>query len=492
MSSIKADTQKDQDLTVQDDESLAIKDEAFSPILNNSTFGDVDSDNAKMEPMSENEKKIPMSEHVLLTSLDSAIPNSSTKLKTKENESKIPIAEESIEFKNSQTILPPVILTNSPEPTDNEIIKETNENKDDASPEKDEMLQIDLKSELAEMNDKKNKSEDSEDKNSKKNPLLVAALEPKKPKIPSFCENIHEYTHKTADLDAALKNTIKKKTAPDISICQDLLFYAREENTKAIDAEEYDYASQIDEAIKLIVKTLNEDRAQYDNSHEKQQIKYRLEQVQSRESQITEEYHQKLDNHKQEVERRQKALELEHQRQIEDFQALWGSPDTMQQFSKPSSHLLQLKRQQRQLALAHDFDQAKHLKSIADELEKQETEAARARAVEAMKVAYSNLLEKQEREKECLIKNGERKEQLLESEYQKELSSNEKTKKSLQTRYASSPKNPKVTIPFVEHRGHSTRRPMSSASKVQEGPRLDVKIDFKSITKMKTPRPLPK
>lgn len=477
----KVNNEDKQDLTVKDEENLEIKDEVMSPVLKNDEFGDKVNENAKMEPLTETEKKIPMSEHVLLTSLDSAIPNSSTKLKTSEtppNEPEIPISEDNIEFKNSQIIQPPVILTDSPQP---EQIKENDEN------EKEDMLQIDLKSEFDAMKEKK-ETDDSEDKKTKKNPMLVAALEPKKPKIPAYCENYHEYTHKNADLEEALKQTIKKKQAPDISLCNDLLHYARKENSKSIDAEEYDYASQIDEAIKLIIQALNNDKDQYDNQYEKQQIKNRLEQVQSRESQLTDEYNQKLTQHKQECERREKALELEHQHQIEDFQAFWSLPDTMQQFSKPSSQLLNLKRQQRQLALAHDFEQAKHLKSIAEELEKQETEAARARAVETMKIAYQNLLEKQQREKECLLKNNERKEQQIEAEYQKELSSNEKTKKSLQMRFASSPKNPRVTIPFVEHRGHSTRRPMSSAAKIQEGPRLDVKIDFKSITKMKTPR----
>ena len=106
-----------------------------------------------------------------------------------------------------------------------------------------------------------------------------------------------------------------------------------------------------------------------------------------------------------------------------------------------------------------------------------------------MKASYLVLLNKQEKERECIIANSERKAKRMETEYQKELNSNEITQKTLQNMMTATPKKPQVTVPQVDYRSHVGRaRPKSSFKKVTEGPRLDVKIDIKSITKNKTPR----
>ena len=467
-------------------------------------------------PQTDADKKIPMSDHVLLTSLDDAVPGNPTLTVT--------VKDENENLKSLKISTPSGSTKTSPR---NENETEQNENNDedidmnDVMPDENETLQINLADELANLhkertqeklpNDDNDKKENEDEQNysgesqesfglkekkSRKNSILTAAFESKKPRIPAYIEeqqeeyNTYVFKYSNEELEKELKKILKKKQAPsDITLVKDLQEYTKMKNEEAIDKEDYDYASQLDVIINLLAKAIAIDQATFDNSQKTQQIKNRLETVEQRQQRLKTEFDQKMEYHKKDTQRRLETLEQEQQQELENFEQQWSSAEAMQQYSKPSKELLNIKRRQRQLALAHDFEQAKYLKSLAEELQQKETEAARKRAAEAMKASYLVLLNKQEKERECIIANSERKAKRMETEYQKELNSNEITQKTLQNMMTATPKKPQVTVPQVDYRSHVGRaRPKSSFKKVTEGPRLDVKIDIKSITKNKTPR----
>ena len=472
-------------------------------------------------PQTEADKKIPMSDHVLLTSLDDAVPGNPTLTVTLKDENQNVKSYQIATPSGSAKVSPRKEEENEPKVEDDN--KESAEEIDinDVMPDENETLQINLAAELANlhkertqeklpMNDSdkqetaesENSSGESQDsyqtkeKRGRKNSILTAAFDSKKPRVPAYIEeqqeefNTYIFKYSNDELERELKKILKKKQAPsDINLVKDLQEYTKMKNEEAIDAEDYDYASQLDVIINLLQKAIAADQASYDNSQKTQQIKSRLETVEQRQQRLKTDYEQKMDYHKRDTQRRLEQLEQEHQQELESFEQQWSSPEAMQQYTKPSKQLLTIRRRQRQLALAHDFEQAKYLKSIAEEMEQKETEEARKKAAEAMKASYLVLLNKQEKERECIIANSERKAKKMESEYQKSLSSNEITQKTLQNMMTATPKKPQVTVPQVDYRSHVGRaRPKSSFKKVTEGPRLDVKIDIKSITKNKTPR----
>ena len=441
------------------------------------------------------DKSLPMSDHILLTSLDDAIPGASPTFTVKMKDSNDKVT--SYKFTPESNKQDNEINDNESKKDESEV-EQMDENKD---------LEINLSKEIADLHIYPSKGtsggDDSKREKSKnkvkRNPLLVAAFDDKKPRIPAYIEekqeefNSYAFSHSNEEMDKALKKVLSKKVPPtDSSLTRDLFEYAKLKNEEAIDNEEYDLAGKLDTAVSILAKAIQQDHVSYDSIQKSQAIKSRLETVEQNKKRITEVYEQKKEAHNADTQKRMEILESEHQREIQNFEAEWSSPEAMQQYTKPSAQLLHLRRTQRQLALAHDFTQAKHVKSIAEELEAKETKEARERAAEAMKASYMQLMAKQQKEKDCLILNSERKAQLLETEYQKEMSSSEKTQKTLQNKITPTPKKPQVTVPQVEYRSHVSRsRPKSGAKKHTEGPRLDVKIDFKIISKMKTPRTKP-
>lgn len=311
-------------------------------------------------------------------------------------------------------------------------------------------------------------------------------------RLPSYIEEPLSLTYSVEKLEIELEKTIKKKTIPPSDMCREVIAIAHEKNIDAIEAEDYDRAAAIDRAIQLITSALQADKSSSNQSLLTQSMKNRLDQIDKRAKSIEDEYNRKIEQHKEDEQKRREQIESEHAQQQLEFESLWSSSEHMQQFSKPSLKLLQMRRQQKHLALNHEFELAKHLKAEADLLQAKETEEAKKRAADAMRSAYCVLLEKQARELECFEKNSDRKLQIITSEKERELNSIENSRKGLVNRM-NDKKRSVVLVPHVgEPRLHMTRT--RTASRISrnnnEIQKLDVKItDFKSIVKSRTATP---
>jgi hypothetical protein len=92
---------------------------------------------------------------------------------------------------------------------------------------------------------------------------------------------------------------------------------------------------------------------------------------------------------------RENSVRERHQTEREIFQREWGDPRALIEFSKPSTHLLQMRAIEHKMAMGNDFEGAANMKKLADRLQSQETKAAQTRAQKAMEAAADRLLRKQ-------------------------------------------------------------------------------------------------
>ena len=319
-------------------------------------------------------------------------------------------------------------------------------------------------------------------------------------KIPIF--ETQQSLYSDEELAAAYKKLIQKKTLPPYEMRQSLIEYGRKQSVQHTILEEYDAAQADDDAVNLLLQSLSDDNRANASDMEKQNIKERLDEVSRNQKAVEEKYKEIINNLKQQDKINFEKLLQEQEEERKRFEEQWSNEDAVLPFSKPSSQLLQIRRMQKAMALAHEFPRAKQLKIQADQMQKEEAQIASKQAEEVMKAKYMVLLEKQQRQIECFQKNCERKIAVKECARDAELNSLENTRKQLMTRSTTRIKRPTVTIPMVTSRdGRSTpggsglvtqrtRTQYATYKKAPEKSKLDVKpLDVKSIIRPLTPSP---
>ena len=325
-------------------------------------------------------------------------------------------------------------------------------------------------------------------------PVEIKEFKPKKKNFKLLIEEEPIYHFNFEELNNSLQKLIQKKILPLNEMRIELLRFAKEQSLKAISDEEYDKALQIDTAIKFLYSIIQEDVNSNESQLSFKLIQDRIESVESKTQNILLIYKDKINLNQEEFNKKRQNLLKQHEYEIQLFEEEWSKPEAVQPFSKPSTQLLQMKQVQKQYALNHDFESAKQIKLIAEELQKNETELAMQRASEAMKISYQQLLDKHQKELKCLEENNNRKINMIELEKEKEIYSNENTIKQLKQRINSQKiKKPLVTKPkFDQNKSppsislHS-RSQLSKFNKNNDRPKLDIKlIDLKSIIKPKT------
>jgi hypothetical protein len=177
----------------------------------------------------------------------------------------------------------------------------------------------------------------------------------------------------------------------------------------AVIAEEYDEAAY----WKGLAKKLTSDEVEEKRQKEEQMVKLRtieerMEVARQTLAEVTANWENKLAEF--ETEKRVKFGEMQtrHEQEIADFRQHWSEPTTLMAFTKPSTQLILIRKQQRLSALTDDFARAKELKRRGDDLEKHETAAAERKASASMKALHANLLRKHAQESQHTQMNWER------------------------------------------------------------------------------------
>ena len=195
-----------------------------------------------------------------------------------------------------------------------------------------------------------------------------------------------------------IDNMMKTGKKPENSLIPSLHQYAEQEMTNAAFSGKYDYASKMERASEMLQQFMKTS----DNSAELAARKAEYDQRAAINKQLRdrkqEEWNQRINDLKEKHRQRVKKLEEKNADEISEFEAHWADEQTTQQYNKPSPRLLSMRRQEETLALSKYFSQANVIRAEADQLEAEETQMAKQRAVASMRLQYEKMIIRQEKE----------------------------------------------------------------------------------------------
>ena len=302
-----------------------------------------------------------------------------------------------------------------------------------------------------------------------------------------------EVTYTDEQLEDAVNQFKKKKTVPPFLMRNAVLDYLRRQGVKHIIAEEYDAARKIDLLVDDLIQAAMKDAGGFRNEEEAKNLETRFEKAQHRKTSSSQMYEERLAQlQAQEQQKIDKLLEYQ-EFERKQFEADCQKPEFLQKFSKPSPQLLQVRRRQKTLALAHEFDQAKALKTEGERLQREETLKGQERAMERIRALYEQLLTKQHHQLWCAQTNAERKLQVLKDEMTKEKEVHNYVTRRLESQLKET-RSRKATLPPLRSSG--TTLPQSKNARTQllkykadpEIKQLDIKLtNIKSVMTMRPP-----
>lgn len=222
--------------------------------------------------------------------------------------------------------------------------------------------------------------------------------------------------------------------------------------------ESYDEATEIDIAIDIMFTSIEDDRIKEDEIIKKNNLQTRMDHVMNKQKETHDKYIDMIADEENRYKEKCKEIAERHINEIENFKDEWRNPDRIKPYNKPSSKLFQLRKQQKAMALLHDFQNAKEVKKMADQLEKQEAEAALQKARETMQIEYQQLVEKQQKEIECLKENHEKNINTIKMSQNKDEELVQNTIQSLKFKMETNKpsKRPKLMVPVKKQRCNTT------------------------------------
>lgn len=196
-------------------------------------------------------------------------------------------------------------------------------------------------------------------------------------------------------------NLVENHVLPpsDLSVEIQLLLHAAE--FEALEKEDYDYGEKIEDARKLLCTYLEETSNSNKSTEYTDLLKQRLELAKNDYMKKNQYWDEVLTTFRTEQSMLRQKLKEKHDNELADFEKKWSDMTNRNFFNKPSATLLNMRKQQKILAMAKAWSDAKEVKARADNLQKIETQRAMARAVSCMKQEHQNLIDKQRKELEC-------------------------------------------------------------------------------------------
>ncbi|OHT11912.1 hypothetical protein TRFO_18498 [Tritrichomonas foetus] len=289
------------------------------------------------------------------------------------------------------------------------------------------------------------------------------------------------------EVDNAFKDLMKYKRVPDTNMFPQILQRIYREKTDAIDNQDYDRAKQLENAITLINK--ENDSMAYETLYDNQN-RY----IAERESRLHQKLHDtkikykvKMDRHLENCEFRLRQLKEKHQREVNELKVKYQDPNFLRQFNRPSQNLLNLRRNERKLALAKKYDEARRIKRMADSLQSKEELAMKEVTHQSMQNEYLKLVEKQQQEMEKMVAFDKKTEKEIEIAKIKELTPIETAIKQTAVRKAEteSRQNSSVSKGYnpvyardvvAKNQSVATPRTMQKLKKIRDNHAVELKV----------------
>jgi valyl-tRNA synthetase len=258
-------------------------------------------------------------------------------------------------------------------------------------------------------------------------------------------------------LDDILALMIKKRILPNYEVRNDVITYGRNKSARLMLAENYDEAAEIDTAVDILFVSMQDDLRIQHSAEQTQVLQNRLVKCKSSEMSMAQYWSDKEAQLHERSRERLEALRIYHTQERELREQDWEKPTAKIPFLKPSADLLQIRQQQKASALLHDFANAKAMKLEAEARERSEAMEGAKRFEAARRIDLNLLIERQQREIECLIASSDAAIVRLHADKEKSLLAAERTRKSIELRIATpmQMKHGAIRVPLVKQRAGS-------------------------------------
>lgn len=202
----------------------------------------------------------------------------------------------------------------------------------------------------------------------------------------------------SSEIMIAFENLYYKSIVPDEGIKEYVIQLINRKKVTALFEGNYEEAEKLDKAISFCGFMEGEKNYKLNQAKHNKLLEDRQFLIKEERKLMEEKWKEKIDKQKGEYEQRRLQLDERHKCEISEFKKLWQNPECIRFYNKPSPKLLQLRHQEKKMALAKRYQQAKETKRVADELQEQEEAAAQTQIEEKMKQEYKKLKERQQKE----------------------------------------------------------------------------------------------
>lgn len=199
----------------------------------------------------------------------------------------------------------------------------------------------------------------------------------------------------------ALDKLLTSNEIPPEHLQHQVHSFLRKELIHATMQEDYSRASELESASVFLSTAFELQASETKKNQSKQFLNERFNNIKNAYEQEASEWQKIFEIYREQQQVQQEKLEEMHRKELEEFEQKWSNSESMTKFNKPSSSLLYMRRMQKKLAIAHQFEEALKIKQEADELQNNEADEAQKKAEEAMIIEYDNLIEKHNRTIEC-------------------------------------------------------------------------------------------
>jgi hypothetical protein len=296
------------------------------------------------------------------------------------------------------------------------------------------------------------------------------------------------------ELEDAYDEFQKNKTLPSFLMKDAILDYGRRRSLDFMMVEDYDAAYKNDMVVNDLLLAFSKDSGGFSTDSIASYLDSRIQSIREQRASTQQRYDESISAMREKQQKKLERLLALQQEERDNFERDCTSSEFLKKFSKPSTELLQLRKIQKGLALAHKFDEAKSVKAQGDRMQHQETLSAQSRAGSHIRTAYAQLLDRQRQQLVCAAENGQRKIRLLEESFAREDEANANVVRQLKIRLQGTKTKKGPGLPPLLVAGsktgpsESTRLQMRKFKRPGNVSKLDVKLtDVKGIIGTRSP-----
>ncbi|KAK8899446.1 hypothetical protein M9Y10_001762 [Tritrichomonas musculus] len=201
-----------------------------------------------------------------------------------------------------------------------------------------------------------------------------------------------------------------------MDLLQRLIIHLRELEERYAASANYQDAKKI-HSIQISVKDEINSRLQNQNANSISNNSNEVDYINT----IKKKHEQELNKFDNETNEKINNIEKLHQQSINRFEQSWN--EKTRQYRKPSQHLIELKKTERNLAMIGQYDQATIVNTEATNLAKEEAAEKQKKILDDYRKARQKLIEKQNRELQSIVSNRAEQRLIIESKQQRETQS---------------------------------------------------------------------